>query len=305
MHKDEHKDPALSGVTLQDILKQRRARNIRNSVIGVVLLSALGATAWWFTRGEPERPPLPPPPAPVAPEPAPPPPPLPPPLPLPEILPPPPEPKPPPVLDESDPLVRESAAQLSSAALLADWLAPDELIRRFVAAVDSVAEGRSPREQLEPLWPTEKFRVREDEGHMLITSASWSRFEAMTNVFAALDPRETVAVYRELQPLFEEAYDDLGYPDRSFDEALADAIVELLRSPVLVGEVAVAPRVISWEYTDPELESLSAAQKALLRTGPMNAPRIQTQLRALAAALDIPEQSLPRSRVHSTSMPAE
>ncbi|MBW2233615.1 MAG: hypothetical protein JRH17_24820, partial [Deltaproteobacteria bacterium] len=62
MHKDEHRDPALSGVTLQDILKQRRARNIRNSVIGVVLLSALGATAWWFTRGEPERPPLPPPP---------------------------------------------------------------------------------------------------------------------------------------------------------------------------------------------------------------------------------------------------
>jgi hypothetical protein len=297
MHDDE--EQGQGGVTLQDIIAQRRVRNIRNGVLAAVLLAVLAGAVCWLIDDEPEPPP--PPPPPVMPKfmPRPPPPPPLPPPPEPDIMLPPPPP-PLPELDESDPFVRESVEELGSASLLVTWLASEDLVRRFVAAVDNIAEGKSPREPLKPLWPTKAFTMRRDDGRELIDLLSWERYDATTDVFVSLDPRKTVDVYHFLQPLFEAAYDDLGYPERTFDETLRDAIDELLRAPVLVGDVEIAPRVISWEYVDPEIESLSAAQKALLRTGPVNAPRIQTQLRAIAAALDIPADSLPKSRVYST-----
>jgi hypothetical protein len=45
---------------------------------------------------------------------------------------------------------------------------------------------------------------------------------------------------------------------------------------------------------DPELESLSQAQKHLLRMGPENILRIQSKLRELAKALGIASSKLPR-----------
>ena len=45
---------------------------------------------------------------------------------------------------------------------------------------------------------------------------------------------------------------------------------------------------------DTELEGLSQAQKHLLRMGPENILRINSKLRELAQALDIPSRKLPR-----------
>jgi hypothetical protein len=204
-------------------------------------------------------------------------------------------------VDASDPLVRESARELSDAAQLETWLAPEELIRRLVAAVDNLAHGRSPREQLDSLWPSDEFVVRIEDERAVVDPASWSRYDTATEVFVSLDPRKSLALYRRLQPLFEEAYRDLGYPEGSFDDAIADAIDELLRAPVLVGDVALSEQIISWEYADPELESLSSAQKQLLRTGPTNAPRIQRQLRAMAIELGVRPSDLPDSLIHESS----
>ena len=49
--------------------------------------------------------------------------------------------------------------------------------------------------------------------------------------------------------------------------------------------MALEETVAAYQYADPELESLSAAQKQLLRMGPDNMRRIQTTLRALRREL--------------------
>jgi hypothetical protein len=199
-----------------------------------------------------------------------------------------------PSLADSDSLVHSVVEALSSNPKIGEWLATEELIRRFVAAVDNLAEGKSPRPQLDPLWPEERFSVIRVDDILTIAPSSYRRYDLIAEVFVSLDTDGTVETYRRLAPLVTEAYADLGYPDRSFDETLAAAIRELLRAPRLEAEVEVAPRVISYEYTDWELEGLSAAQRQLLRMGPQNVARVQKKLRELAAALEIPERELPR-----------
>jgi hypothetical protein len=86
--------------------------------------------------------------------------------------------------------------------------------------------------------------------------------------------------------LFQEAYRDLGYPDRSFDDTLEKALRRLLDVPVVEGEIELLKGDRSYHFEDPALEGLSPAAKHLLRMGPANTVRIQGSLRRLAAALD-------------------
>ena len=48
----------------------------------------------------------------------------------------------------------------------------------------------------------------------------------------------------------------------------------------------------AYEYVDPSLESLSSAQKVLMRMGPQNARVVQDKLREIGLALGIPADEL-------------
>jgi hypothetical protein len=100
-------------------------------------------------------------------------------------------------------------------------------------------------------------------------------------------------LYATLKPRIEEAYRDLGEPAKDFDEVLERAIVELLRVPVVNDPVRVTPKPLSYAYLDTRLESLSPAQKQLLRMGPNNVAMIQRKLREIADYLGIPAAHLP------------
>ena len=64
-------------------------------------------------------------------------------------------------LRTSDAVVRELVSELSANPTLAAWLANEDLIRRFVAAVDNVANGISPTTQLDFMRPEGSFDVIE------------------------------------------------------------------------------------------------------------------------------------------------
>jgi len=295
------------GQTLGRILAARRRRRLR-SLIGVAVLLCAGLAYYFFLMRE-EPPPAPTPIARQSPPPVPPaappaaPPPLPPkPAPVERAPEPPPEP-PLPKLAASDSLIRALFSQLSHRPALAAWLVSDGLIRRFVAAVDNIAEGNSPREQLDSMWPEEKHRAIEKDERVFLDPSSYERYDEITEVFVSLDSAKAVDVYRKLEPLIAEAYRDLGYPDRDFDETLGGAIDELLRAPVVVGEVELDPQVMRYEYRDLELEGLSDAQKQLLRMGPTNVPQVQGKLREFAIALGGSQADLPRRSVHQVVNP--
>lgn len=235
----------------------------------LLLLAAGGVAAWWLTRPQP----LPPPVAMAAdagePDAGP----------------------PEPPLQDSDPQVRNQLAAVSSDPLWQSWLGQVDLVRRFTAAVQQVAEGDSPRASVPFLAPPGAFLVHEPKrGPATVDPRSYARYDAVAATFASLDAQKAAAAYRVLQPLLDRAWSELGPPGTRFEAALARAVGRLVAVPVPRGQVEVVPRGALWAFKDEALEQRSAAEKHLLRMGPENMQRVQVKLRELQGALGLPEQ---------------
>ena len=251
-----------------------RGRTRLYGLIVVILITATAVGVYFLLRPGAEEP-IPPPPLstmPATPEPT-----------------PSPEPEPEPVidlpgLDQSDAIVRQLAAGLSSRPTFVAWLVNDSLIRTFVVVVDNVAAGQSPANHLGFLAPKERFRVASGVHPYIVDLRSYQRYDQAAGVFASFDTPGCAKLYGILQPLLAEAYRELEYPDADFGETLQRAVAHLLRTPVVEGEVALEPGVISYRLADPKLEALSDAQRHLLRMGPANMRRVQGKLREIAAA---------------------
>ena len=198
----------------------------------------------------------------------------------------------------SDEVLRGLSRDISSHPGLDRWLRTRELVRKFVAAVDNISNGLSPRAQVEAFAPAGEFKAVRREGRLVIDPASFYRYDAVADVFISLDVRASARLYLSLKPLFQEAYRELGYPDADFQATLTRAVAELLAVPVVEARVPVERKVASFVFPDEELEGLSQAQKHLFRMGPDNVQVIQSKLRALALACGIPEYRLPKPRTY-------
>jgi hypothetical protein len=203
-------------------------------------------------------------------------------------------------LDESDDTIRNMAEELSSHPKVASWLMSKDLIRKFVGAVDNIANGLSPRSQIDFFTLEENFKVIEKDGLYYVNFEGYMRYNLVGDVFNSLDSEGWVQLYEQSALLIQEAYTDLGYPQEDFDKTLTVAIVELLKAPVVEGDILLEAKVVSYTMADPELENLSEAQKHLIRMGPENVRKIQAKLREIGLALGIPENKLPQARIHPT-----
>jgi hypothetical protein len=189
-------------------------------------------------------------------------------------------------LATSDAVVRELVAEISANPKLAAWLVNEDLVRRFVASVDNIASGVSPQTHLDFLRPREGFEVDERrDGVLVIEPDSFARYDQVAQVFASLDTEGTAALYRELEPLVDEAYAEIGPADGDFDDRLDKAFDLLLAVPVVEGPAQVEQLVLTYAWADDELEALSAAQRHFLRMGPENVSLIQGKLGELRAVL--------------------
>ena len=195
-----------------------------------------------------------------------------------------------PPLDQSDPVVRALVRALSDNPVVAAWLATDGLIRGFTVAVANIAGGIAPRKALSALRPPAPFRVQERRGRFFIEPRSYDRYTALADAVASIDPMGATKLYATLKPRIEEAFGELGFPDRRFDQVLEQAIVTLVHTPTPEGPIQVVPSTegIGYLFADGGLERLSESQKALLRMGPRNARVIKAKLRDIALALGIP-----------------
>ena len=186
-----------------------------------------------------------------------------------------------PPLDQSDTVVRDLVGRLSSHPAVAAWLTTDQLIRNFTTVVLNVSNGRTPSGQLTKLKPHEAFRVTSGPTPA-IDPRSYRRYDAYADAFAGLDAPGAARLYATLKPRIADAYRELGFPDGDFDRTLERAVNELLRTPVIEGNVPLVSRSVAYEFADPRLQSLSPAQRQLLRTGPRNVRLIQAKLREIA-----------------------
>lgn len=170
--------------------------------------------------------------------------------------------------------------------------------RRFVATVDNLGRTHAPAS----LWPVNpaggRFLVERQGGFEVISADNGLRYTPHLLLIETVDLRKLVASYRHLYPLLQEAYENIGYPSRYFNDRLVEVIDQLLATPEVNWPVKVRLPVINgpfqperpwvmYEFADPGLQSLSAGQRVLLRMGPVNQRRLKTKLaeiRQLVAA---------------------
>lgn len=204
-------------------------------------------------------------------------------------------------LKDSDAFVEKFAKDLSTHPRWAEWLKMKDLIRKVTAAIDNISQGKSPRAHLTFLDPKKPFLVKKSDGKHSIHPQGYFRYNMVAEIIHSLDIGATIKIYQHLKPLFQEAYRDLGYPSKDFQNTLIRAVVELLDVPIVEGEIDLEEGIGIYTFLEEELEDLSDAQKHLLRMGPDNVRKIQRKLFEFALGLGIPKSQLPQTKVIRTS----
>lgn len=174
--------------------------------------------------------------------------------------------------------------------------------RRFVATVDNLGRSHAPA-AMWPLNPTSgRFIVEQRDGAEIISADNGLRYTPYLLLIETVDLRRVVALYAHFYPLLQEAYVDIGFPKRYFNDRLVEVIDQLLATPDVSWPVKVHLPVINgplqperpwvmYEFDDPALQSLSAGQRLLLRMGPVNQRRMKAkmaELRRLVTAAGAP-----------------
>ena len=190
-----------------------------------------------------------------------------------------------PALAESDAALQEALAAIFGSAAFEQLFRPNEIVRHFVATIDNLPR-KSAALRLMPIKPVPgAFRTAGPEGGTLIGTDNALRYAPYLRALEAVDSAKLVSLYVRFYPLFQEAYAELGYPSRYFNDRLFEAIDDLLAAPELRGPIALVQPKVMYEYADPALQNLSAGQKMMLRMGPENEAKVKAKLRELKKAL--------------------
>jgi hypothetical protein len=192
-----------------------------------------------------------------------------------------------PPLAETDALMRALVVKLSSHPRALAWLATNGLIENFTVATLNLSEGKSPVAQWATLAPKARFTVAKTSHGAVLDPKSYQRYNDYAAAIGGLDPAGTARLYLTVKPRITDAYRALGYPEGDFDPVLERAIGVLLTTRPLEGDIALREKVITYEFVDPDIESLPAAAKQLMRMGPDNMRIVQAKLRDIAVQLGL------------------
>ena len=187
-----------------------------------------------------------------------------------------------PPLSTSDDFVRAMVEKLSAHPVLASFVVTEQLVRKAVVVVANVAEGLSPARLFPHLRPEERFEVASHSGRLVIDAESYHRYNTYVDLLVSLDSAGLVETYRNVRPLIDEAYQELGYGEQPFEDVLTMAFAVVLKTPIVRGDMAVETVSVNYTYSEQWIEDLPPVQRQVLRMGPDNVQRIQAKLREIA-----------------------
>ena len=192
--------------------------------------------------------------------------------------------------------LRRALADLFGGEGALSFLQIEDFPRRFVATVDNLARPHAPAQSW-PVDPTpDRFAVDERGEAPVISADNAGRYTPFVLLAESVDARRAVDLYMRLYPLLQRAYEELGFPDRYFNDRLMAVIDLLLATPEtevplnlrlteVKGPIASLRPWVRYEFADPALQSLSSGQKILLRVGPVNERRLKDKLAEIRSEL--------------------
>lgn len=189
-----------------------------------------------------------------------------------------------PPLTESDGELRKALAELFGRDLKKFFNLQD-IVHRIVATVDGL-----PRKNLSlrlmPVKPVAGRPVTAKKGESLtLSSRNAARYRPYVRLVEAVPTETLVAAYKRFYPLFQQQYENLGYPGKYFNDRVVEVIDHLLAAPEVREPVQLIQPKVLYEFADPKLEQLSAGQKIMVRMGYENMIKVKAKLREIREAL--------------------
>ena len=181
-----------------------------------------------------------------------------------------------PPLQDSDAALREWLSALIGGKSFDALLQSKDLVRRIVATVDNL-----PRKNV----PTRIMAHKPVPGGFAPEAGNARRYTPYVRALESVDTRALVERYRKSYPLFQQAYAELGYPNRYFNDRVVEAIDDMLAAPDLASPPELVQPKVFYQYADPALEGRSAGQKIMMRMGAENAAKAKAKLREIRAEL--------------------
>ncbi len=193
--------------------------------------------------------------------------------------------KPLPSIEGSDAALRSALAGLPGAAMFERLFHTDDIVRRFVATVDNLPRSAVAARVMTAKPVPGAFAASTSDAKLTVATENSARYTPYVRIAQAVDTKMLVALYVRFYPLFQQAYQELGYPSGYFNDRLIDVIDHLVATPDVSTPIALFQPHVLYEFADPKLEALSAGQKIMLRMGPDNAAQVKAKLRELRRML--------------------
>ena len=205
-----------------------------------------------------------------------------------------------PALDESDAALHDALADVMGKPAVDRFFKPELLVRHIVVTFDNLSR-RHLAVELRPTKPLDgAFIATGNDQQGTIDPANYQRYVPYVQAVQTLDMKRLAALYVRFYPLFQQAYQALGYPNGYFNDRVVVTIDNLLATPDIITDIALVRPNVMYQFADPKLEELSAGQKLLLRMGPANAAIIKVKLHELRAQVADRTRDADRSRGTTT-----
>ena len=190
-----------------------------------------------------------------------------------------------PRLDESDVEVQGGLTELLGSNAVMQFLVPQRIVRNVVVTIDNLPREKAALQQRPIKAAPGKFVTSGSEDATVLARENYARYTPFVAIVKTLDAKTLVGLYRGWQPLFQQSYEELGHPNGFFNTRLLEVIDHLLATPDVAEPVRLVQPSVYYKFADPNLESLSAGQKLLIRMGRDNAGAIKSKLREIQAEL--------------------
>ncbi len=188
-------------------------------------------------------------------------------------------------LADANALLPEVVATLGTGTLGEAFTQQPNGVERGIAIVDNLRQGEVPYKLLPVGRPSKGFPFSDDGLAVTLDPSGFERYNGLANAVNRIDTQAAIGLYQQFKAPIGEAWNMLGYSDISFEQALIQALEVMMTAPDTAADARLIKREANWLYEDPELESLPALQKQLMRMGNANAEKIKDKARELRSAL--------------------
>lgn len=198
-----------------------------------------------------------------------------------------PTPAPLPALGDSDNLVLDALAGLIDNKTLLHIFHAERIIRHIVATVDNLPRKRAPMNVMPVKRAAGEFITVGKEANLTIGPQNAARYSPYVKIAQLTDTKKLVELYVRLYPLFQQAYEELGYPQLYFNDRLIVALDDLLAAPDIKEPVRLVQPGVYYLFAEPGLEERSSGQRILMRIGSSYATVIKDKLREIRQELKL------------------